>query len=64
MDLFNRKKVKRLENAVNEMAKDILKLDIEKSKHRYDHARVWNTVEGIKKYYLRRADKYAKKKEV
>ena len=41
-----------MNKVIDMMAEKILNLDIKMSKDRYDHARVWDTKEGIKEYYF------------
>lgn len=50
-----KEKNKKLEEVIDMMAEEILNLDIKMSKDRYDNAKVWDTKEGIKEYFLKKA---------
>lgn len=45
------------DKVINEMAKEILRLDTEKSKFEYDHAKMWDIEKGIKEYFTRKVEK-------
>ena len=47
--------IKNLNRIIDLMAEEILRLDTEKSKFEYDHAKMWDTEKGIKEYFAKKA---------
>ena len=55
-NLSEEEKNMKLEKVIDEMAKEILRIDTAKSKFEYDHAKVWDTENGIKQYFYRKVE--------
>lgn len=51
----DREKIRNNDKTIDLMAKEILRLDTEKSKFEYDHAKMWDTEKGIKEYFTKKA---------
>ena len=49
-----------LKKQIDLMSEEILKLDIEKSKFEYDHARIYDTSEFIKQYFKNKVNELEK----
>lgn len=55
MHSYDKEKMKNKDKIIDLMAKEILRLDTEKSKFEYDHAKMWDTEKGIKEYFIKKA---------
>jgi hypothetical protein len=54
MHSYDKEKMKNKDKIIDLMAKEILRLDTEKSKFEYDHAKMWDTEKGIKEYFIKK----------
>lgn len=54
MHSYDKVKMKNKDKIIDLMAKEILRLDTEKSKFEYDHAKMWDTEKGIKEYFIKK----------